>query len=625
MRIQESAVFLEEQQLSIVERAQGGQVLVSAIPGATKTSTGLRAAHLWLNNGERPALLAFNREAVVELRERLGKSADKCIVITFDKLFCDVYRYCVQPTSWMTSSEADFILQEAVGEVGSEPLDLPGASRQIVKALLMGGQTVLSREVVEQFEKVVIEGSYWHLAAVRNWCKDHIDDVVKYLTTNYHVSAVFVDEAQDLDEIQWRLVRCLGARIDHMLIVGDEQQSLYAFRGAVEGGMTKFGRDNENLVRLNLTTSVRARQNLIPYLDEIRKSLFGGSQGLQPLYTGGIGILVTTFDSDPRFALETLCQDVLRTLHQVGGLEDGSISVPLPRGTLSTPETMEAAILVPTNSDVDNVASALRIEGLNVVTRRAQSDSQWAPTQWILAAMLDPAGLRFTNLPPDSSWATRQLLVILWNKITRRADHRTLNIVLASAYNARNYGVAAVLDASSRSLGQFGEDLEPSVGDWIVDSQRLIGTLQKQIGHEDDPNLTRFLVNAAVDLFQLTWLDSTTAELKRPLIVDQVYKSGLGPLDAARSLIGPTVPNKHHETKSDSIVVATIHQAKGATFDLVWCFSPKPGHFPFRGQDTFSERAKLWVGLTRSRYGTHCILPSNDPYASLLTKAVSVR
>jgi superfamily I DNA/RNA helicase len=69
---------------------------------------------------------------------------------------------------------------------------------------------------------------------------------VRLLETNKEVrdrwqfKFVLVDEAQDTDDIQWKLVRLVSERDGNVFVVGDEEQLIYEWRGAEADGLTKF-------------------------------------------------------------------------------------------------------------------------------------------------------------------------------------------------------------------------------------------------------------------------------------------------------------------------------------------------------------------------------------------------
>ena len=54
---------------------------------------------------------------------------------------------------------------------------------------------------------------------------------------------ILVDEFQDINALQYKLLRMLAAPEDNLFIVGDDDQSIYGFRGASPSFMLNFGKD----------------------------------------------------------------------------------------------------------------------------------------------------------------------------------------------------------------------------------------------------------------------------------------------------------------------------------------------------------------------------------------------
>ncbi len=74
-----------------------------------------------------------------------------------------------------------------------------------------------------------------------------------------------VDEFQDTDEAQWRFLATLfGAELENVTAVGDPRQSIYGFRGATPGNVTKFA-GLPNAVRYALSENRRSRQEILDF------------------------------------------------------------------------------------------------------------------------------------------------------------------------------------------------------------------------------------------------------------------------------------------------------------------------------------------------------------------------
>lgn len=74
---------------------------------------------------------------------------------------------------------------------------------------------------------------------------------------------ILVDEFQDINRIQYEIVRLLAAPADNLFIVGDDDQSIYRFRGAKPEIMLAFERDYPNAMRTVLDVNYRCDQHIV--------------------------------------------------------------------------------------------------------------------------------------------------------------------------------------------------------------------------------------------------------------------------------------------------------------------------------------------------------------------------
>ena len=89
--------------------------------------------------------------------------------------------------------------------------------------------------------------------------------------------ALLVDEFQDTNDRQRRLVRCLNGAAGKLFLVGDAKQSIYRFRGA---DVTVFRAERETIARAGgavvaLDTSYRAHRELIAGLNDLLRPVLG--------------------------------------------------------------------------------------------------------------------------------------------------------------------------------------------------------------------------------------------------------------------------------------------------------------------------------------------------------------
>jgi DNA helicase-2/ATP-dependent DNA helicase PcrA len=91
-----------------------------------------------------------------------------------------------------------------------------------------------------------------------NWKRLLVDHPAACLALQRKFSAVLVDEFQDTNQLQCDIVEAMAAPHGNLLVVGDDAQSIYAFRGANAGNILGFPERHEGCQRLTLVTNYRS-------------------------------------------------------------------------------------------------------------------------------------------------------------------------------------------------------------------------------------------------------------------------------------------------------------------------------------------------------------------------------
>ncbi|MFK4343646.1 MULTISPECIES: UvrD-helicase domain-containing protein [unclassified Paenibacillus] len=84
--------------------------------------------------------------------------------------------------------------------------------------------------------------------------KEHKDQITPLVASRFKY--LFVDEFQDTDELQMRIIQELSPELQHVLVVGDRKQAIYAFRGSDHRVLEKIAKDNKKPL-LSLSASRR--------------------------------------------------------------------------------------------------------------------------------------------------------------------------------------------------------------------------------------------------------------------------------------------------------------------------------------------------------------------------------
>ncbi|MFI1196897.1 UvrD-helicase domain-containing protein [Micromonospora sp. NPDC020750] len=221
----------------VAASAPGGPLLIVAGPGTGKTRTLThRIAYLCAELNvfpERCLAITFTRRAAEELRHRLdgllGPVAEDITVGTFHSLGLAILRENAGaaglPAGFRIADDADRAAARA--EAGE---DLAAYTALLRK-----------RDLVDLDELITLPVEL--LRADKKLVQRYRD----------RWQWIFVDEYQDVDDVQYELLRLLSPADGNLCAIGDPDQAIYSFRGADVGYFLRFSQDftDARLVRLN--------------------------------------------------------------------------------------------------------------------------------------------------------------------------------------------------------------------------------------------------------------------------------------------------------------------------------------------------------------------------------------
>lgn len=236
-----------------------GPVLIVAGPGSGKTRTLThRIAHLVADHGVPPAeclAITFTRRAAAEMRERLAQllpaSGGEVAVHTFHSLALMILRQHPDAAGlhrgFRIASEAERVAALA------EALAINDARAQRLLRAISKAKRIHAAAGAEVEDT---RAAYDRALALRDWID--FDDVIALalralesgLAQQYRERCCFVsvDEFQDIDEAQYRMVSALAPPGANLCAIGDANQAIYGFRGADSSCFARFVRDYQPTV-----------------------------------------------------------------------------------------------------------------------------------------------------------------------------------------------------------------------------------------------------------------------------------------------------------------------------------------------------------------------------------------
>lgn len=244
--------------------ATEGPVLVLAGPGTGKTLTIVRRIAYLIHQGvkaETVLAVTFTNRAAQEMRERmkalLGTESDGVFVGTFHLLGLRILREC------FSDGFAVYGRDEQVNVVRAICKGPDSGARKLVDRIsrsksLMEDPSDEIRHLYESYESVLREKG-----AV------DFDDLIlrpiallgePRLMSNYRerFRHIIVDEYQDINPAQYRLLSLLAGERAMICGVGDPDQAIYAFRGADVGNFLNFQNDFTEATTIALTRNYRS-------------------------------------------------------------------------------------------------------------------------------------------------------------------------------------------------------------------------------------------------------------------------------------------------------------------------------------------------------------------------------
>jgi len=393
---------------------------------------------------------------------------------------------------------------------------------------------------------------------------------------------ILVDEFQDTNAIQYAFVRVLAGNSGHVFVVGDDDQSIYGWRGAKVENVQRFLRDFEGAQTIRLEQNYRSSANILDAAnaviahnpDRLGKKLWTDSGSGEP-----VDLYAAYNEMDEaRFVVERLRQWV-----RDGG-SHGEVAI-LYRSNAQS-RAFEEALL--------SEQVPYRVYGGQRFFERAEIKDTLAYLRLVANRSDDAAFERAVNTP------TRGIGERTLDEVRRRA--RADGVPLWNA--ARALAGEPVLAARARNaLAGFitlMDDLEAELAPM---------PLQEKIDHV----LARSGLREHYARESKGQLDSRTDNLDELVSVasrftrnDEEDAEAMPELVAFLSYASLEAGEGQAQAGEDGVQLMTLHSAKGLEFPLVFLAGLEEGLFPNNRSIEESgrleeERRLAYVGITRAR------------------------
>ena len=390
---------------------------------------------------------------------------------------------------------------------------------------------------------------------------------------------ILVDEFQDTNEVQYRLLSLLKGKDSSYTAVGDDDQSIYGWRGAKSDNIDRFTKDFTKTEVVRLEQNYRSTQTILDAANSVienNQSRMGKELWTEQKEGEKISVYSAyNEDDEARFVVGT----IQSWMDQGNALDEVAI---LYRSNAQS-RALEEAIL--------RKELPYRIYGGQRFYERAEIKNAMAYIRLVYGRQDDAAFERVINLPPRGIGA-KTLEIIrkkardknssLWNAGSELVEFDELT-ARAKASLSGFMG-----DLESLSAEVDGLELKETV-DHIIQRSGLIEYHKKEAGEKGRTRVENLeeLVSAAGDF------KSDNQEEDTPILKAFIDHAAL---DAGEDQA------EEHES---AIQLMTLHSAKGLEFPLVFVTGFEENLFPHRlsieepGQ-LEEERRLCYVGMTRA-------------------------
>jgi len=419
---------------------------------------------------------------------------------------------------------------------------------------------------------------------------------------------VLVDEFQDTNDLQYKWLKLIAGQHNAVFAVGDDDQSIYAFRGANVGNMAAFERE------FNVQNLIKLEQNYRSHghiLDSANQLISHNTNRLgKNLRTdAGHGEQIRVYEASSDLQEAQWLIEEVKSLISEGWLRS------------------EIAFLYRSNAQSRVIEHALfsaglpyRVYGGQRFFERAEVKHAIAYLQLIDNPHNDSAFLRVVNFP------TRGIGARSIEQLQDSARQYAVSLYAAVPYVAGKAG---------SSLGSFVKLIEamrfetqqlplPEMVQVMLEKSTLIVHYQgEKEGADRIENLEQLIAAATVFVSEEGFgLDApallgpraqpasneliTTGDGTQIIDADAPLTTLMSPLSAFLSHASLEAGDNQAQAGQDAIQLMTVHSAKGLEFDAVFITGLEEGLFPHENSEEADdgveeERRLMYVAITRAR------------------------
>lgn len=606
-----------------------GAVMIIAGAGSGKTRTlTYRVANL-LEHGVSPysiMVLTFTNKAAKEMDERIvsliGNRSKGMMIGTFHSVFMKILRiecerigyirnFSVYDTadskSLIKNIVKDFSLDEKVYN-SSFVLDRISKAKSslISSEEYLADNTYLTEDTIAGKPEIGRIFHEYNARLRKNMAMDFDDllfntytllcscpDVAQKYQNRFKY--ILVDEYQDTNHAQYKIIKILAEKYKNICVVGDDAQSIYAFRGANIQNILNFRKDYPDAYTFKLEENYRSCQNIVnaansvidKNVEQIKKTIWTANPE-------GEKIVFKTLNSD-REEAEYVCNKIRERISLEEEKNYGNYAILYRTNAQSRafedalrlkniPYKIFGGISFYSRAEIKNVLGYFRLVVNNrdneaferIINYPARGIGQTTLSRLKIAAAEN--NLSFFETIYQVNLSTYNINSSTQNKLLAFCDY--IRAFSANLYNKDAFELGEEIVRTCRIKEALKEENTAENSDRINNIEELVNSLQSFIENEEE---------AILD--EATGEEISTNSKSLDVFLQQI------------SLFSET---DTMDENPNCVVLMTIHSSKGLEFDNVFIVGMEENLFPSTlaltsKRETEEERRLFYVAMTRAK------------------------
>ena len=587
--------------------ATEGPVLVLAGAGSGKTTVLVnRIAYMISEKHIRPwniLAITFTNKAAREMKDRierlLGDTAKDMWIGTFHSVCVRILRSCIDLLGYSRdfviydTADTKTVMKECLRELDIDEKSFP--VRNVLSIISNAKNDLMDAATFENVYKsdyrmsIIAKIYYRYQTKLRKNNAVDFDDIilntVKILSENPDVLSkyqdkfqyILVDEYQDTNNSQYLLINLLAQANRNLCVVGDDDQSIYKFRGANIGNILNFEDDYSDVQKITLDQNYRSTQNILDAANSVISNN-KGRMGKSLWTSNGDGNKVFVYTGTNEYdEARYIARQIKKHFDEQGSFSD-------------------CAILYRTNAQSRVIEEMLMRES---VPYKVLSGLRFYDRKEIKDII---AYLRVVYNPNDDVSLARII-----NEPKRKIGNATLEKArnIAREKETSLYDVISHADdypefkTAIKKLLSFSEIIQSLIKlKDTVTIEDLTGRILNDTGYM--PELVmEDTTESKTRIENLGEFISVITEFEKNEETGNTLGEFLGNISLVSDIDG-------YDENEDSAVLMTIHSAKGLEFPIVFLSGLEEGLFPgmrsMESDDDIEEERRLcYVAITRAK------------------------